>query len=206
MTTERLPRATWDAGWHPDQASVEALAALTPGAVVTVVKRAPDGSEAARYDATVATTAAPSPWVELVAEWTLPRVDVSGLVFETGDTLREFFSAEHPYNAFAVIGPDDTVRGWYGNVTYPAFMEAASGEDILVWHDLYLDVVILPDGTRHLLDDDELEESSIPSTDPGFAAAIIQARRELIDLILRLAPGKPGLPPSPAPTCPTAGS
>lgn len=183
MTTERMAKATWDAGWHPDPGSVEALATLTPGTVVTVVKRAPDGSEAARYPATVAEMTAPSPWIELVAKWTLPRVEVAGLVFELGDTLREFFSTQHPFNAFAVIAPGGELRGWYGNVTYPAFIDKVDGQDILVWHDLYLDVVILADGTMHLVDDDELADSPIPAADPDFADAITQARRDLIDTI-----------------------
>ena len=189
MTTERVPNATWDAGWHPDPASVEALAALTPGAVVTVVKRAPSGAETTRYTARVVETFAPEPWIEVVATWGHGRLVVSGLVFEPGDTLREFFSAEHPFNAFAVFSPGGELRGWYGNVTYPAFVDTVNREDILVWHDLYLDVVILPDGATHLLDDDELAASPIPTADPGFAAAIVQARCDLIDAIPTLIPG-----------------
>jgi len=164
------------------------MAALTPGSVVTVVKRAPDRTEAARYSATVAESDAPTPWIDLVAKWTLPRVDVAGLIFETGDTLREFFSAQHPFNAFAVFSPQVELRGWYGNVTYPAFMDLVDGEQVLVWHDLYLDVVILADGTTRLLDDDELAETLIPATDPAFAAAIVQARRDLIETIPALIP------------------
>lgn len=162
---------------------------LTPGTVVTVVKRAPDGTESTRYPATLAQIDAPTPWVELVAEWTLRRVDIAGLIFETGDILREFYSAEHPFNAFAVFSPQRTFRGWYGNVTYPAFMDVVEGEQVLVWHDLYLDAVILADGTTRLLDDDELAESPIPATDPAFAAAIVQARRDLIETIPALIPG-----------------
>lgn len=188
MTIERGPRATWDDGWHPDPASVETMAALTPGSVVTVVKRAPDGLETTRYPATVALTIAPSPWIEVIAEWVRPRVDVAGLIFETGDTLREFFSAQHPFNAFAMFSPQGKFRGWYGNVTYPAFMDVVEGEQVLVWHDLYLDVVILADGTTRLLDDDELAESLIPATDPAFGEAIVEARRDLIETIPALIP------------------
>ncbi len=183
MTTEHSPKATWKRGWHADPASIQAFAALAPGSDVTIVKRAPDGVEATRYQVTVAATATPSSWIETVAEWTLPRVEVAGLVFETGDTLREFFSAEHPFNAFAVISHQGKFRGWYGNVTYPAFMDRVDGEPVLVWHDLYLDVVILADGSMHLLDDDELAGSPIPAADPGFAEAIAQARRDLIETI-----------------------
>jgi hypothetical protein len=198
MTTERWPGPSWHAGWHPDRASVEAFAKLVPGSAITVVKRAPDGSEAARYPATVAETANPSPWIELVAMWTLPQVVVAGLVFETGDTLREFFSAKHPGNAFAVYSPQGELRGWYGNVTYPAFMDVIDEEPVVVWHDLYLDVVILADGTVQLLDDDELEDSGLPAAEPGFAAAIVQARLDLMALIPALVPSQPGTPADPA--------
>lgn len=194
MTIERVPLAAWDGGWRPDPESVTVMAALEAGSVVTVVKRAPGGTEAARYRATVVETAAPSSWIELVAKWILPRVEVAGLVFAPGDTLREFFSAVHPFNAFAVLSPSGELRGWYGNVTYPAFMEVENGQSVLVWHDLYLDVAVLADGTIYLLDDDELAASSIPLADTAFAAAIEQARRDLIDVISTLTGEIPAQP------------
>ncbi len=186
--TDMASRSTWDGTWVPSRISIDTLAELRAGITITVAKWAPDGSEVTRYPATVVETTAPSPWVELVADWTLPRVEVAGLVFETGDTLREFYSAEHSFNAFAVISPEGELRGWYGNVTYPAFVDEGEGDPVLVWHDLYLDVVILPDGTMHLLDDDELAESGLPSTQPDFAKAIVQARRDLINIIPTLIP------------------
>jgi hypothetical protein len=173
----------WSGDWSAKPQSVIAFAEIPIGATVTVVKRAPDGSEATRYPAIRVVSTAPSPWVELVAEWTVPNVVVAGLPFIPGDTVREFFSAEHPYNAFAVISPEGEMRGWYGNVTYPAFFDEVEGEQVLVWHDLYLDVVIMPDGAMHLLDDDELEESGIPGRDTEFATAIVQARLDLIGVI-----------------------
>jgi hypothetical protein len=177
------PPDLWDGDWVPDTRSVGAFARILVGETVTVVKRDPDGTEATRYPAVRVATDAPSPWIELVAEWTVPNVEVAGLRFVPGDTVREFFSAEYPYNAFAVVSPDGELRGWYGNVTYPAFFDKVEGEQVLVWHDLYLDVVILADGTMHLMDDDELEESGIPAQDPAFAAAIVQARLDLIAAI-----------------------
>ncbi len=188
MTIELPPKATWDGGWWPDPSSVAALGRLEPGSELAVAKRAPSGLETTRYPATVAATWAPQPWIEVVATWTLPRVDVAGLIFEPGDTLREYFSAEHPYNAFAVVSPQGKLRGWYGNVTYPAFLDIVGDEAVLVWHDLYLDVVILPDGGLRLLDDDELEASGLPAAEPAFSRAIVQARRDLIATIPTLIP------------------
>jgi predicted RNA-binding protein associated with RNAse of E/G family len=180
---DSLHRASWNGTWQPDEASVEAFRLFQPGSTITVAKWAPDGTEVASYPAAVVATAAPAPWIELVARWTLPRVVVSGLVFEPGDTLHEFFSAEHPFNAFAVFSPEGLFRGWYGNVTYPAFLGATGDETLLVWHDLYLDVVILPDGSMQLLDDDELAESGLSAAQPAFASAIEQARLDLIEVI-----------------------
>ncbi len=177
------PPGLWNGVWTPDPISIAGFEDISVGETVTVVKRAPDGSEAARYPAVRVTTPAPSPWIELVAEWTVPNVEVAGLKFIPGDTVRELFSARHPYNAFAVISPEGRTRGWYGNVTYPAFLDDVDGERVLVWHDLYLDMVILPDGSVHLLDDDELEESGILAQDQAFAAAIVQARLDLIEAI-----------------------
>lgn len=178
--THDLARSRWEDAWFPDPASVATLASLHAGEVITVAKWSPDGNEVTRYPARVVAGDAPAPWVEVEATWTHSRVAISGLVFESGDTLREFFSAEHPYNAFAVYAPDGALRGWYGNVTYPAFVVHETGGPVLVWHDLFLDAIVLPDGTTHLLDDEELAASGLPHTNPALAAAIVAARDELI--------------------------
>lgn len=179
-----VPSQRWDGTWKSDPASRAAFDALKPGERVTVIKYAPNGSEAARYPAVVIETSAPAPWIEVVARWTMGRSVSAGLVIETGDTLREFFSAEHPYNAFAVISPEGRLRGWYGNVTYPAFVLPAEDPVALVWHDLYLDAIVLPGGTVNLLDDDELAEAGMADADPDLAVAVERARRDLIDWIL----------------------
>jgi len=156
---------------------------------MTVVKHRPAGTEATRYPATVMHTHAPSPWIEVEAVWSAPLVDVAGLVFEPGDLLREYFSPSHPFNAFAVITPDGTRKGWYGNVTYPAFLLDDSLPPTLVWHDLYLDLVVLADGTIRLLDDDELDAAPAPFGEPAMHRAIHAARRDLLAFVRRLAAG-----------------
>jgi hypothetical protein len=167
MPEHHHPPIGWNGAWQPDPASMAALTTIAVGQRIQVVKRAPAGHVAARYPATRVATMAPAPWVEVVAVWVVPDVVVAGLEFVPGDTVREFFSAEHPFNAFAVISPAGELRGWYGNVTYPATIETIDGMPTLVWHDLYLDVVILPDGGEFMLDDDELSASGIPASDPG---------------------------------------
>lgn len=155
-----------------------------------VIKRAPDGSEAARYPAIVRTSNADAPWLEAEAIWTNRSVTVAGLTFDPGDILREFFSPLHPYNAFAVVTPSGTHKGWYGNVTYPAFLLDDASPPTLVWHDLYLDAVVLPDGTVHLLDDDELDAAPAPFTESAMHRAIHAAREDLVVFIRAVAPGR----------------
>jgi hypothetical protein len=188
MPDHRHPPVGWNGTWQTDPASMSAMMAIPVDATIQVIKRAPDGCVATRYPATRVNTTAPEAWVEFIAVWVVPDVVVGGLEFVPGHTIREFFSAEHPFNAFAVISPEGILRGWYGNVTYPATIESIDGVQSLVWHDLYLDVVILPDGLQVLLDDDELDDSGIPASDPAFAGAIEQARRDLIAIIPQLAP------------------
>lgn len=181
-----LPLSSWDGKWTPHPASVQRFAQLTPGSSITVVKRAPDGSEAARYPGKMVVTSAPAPWIEIEAIWGGPVVNVSGLRFEPGDFLREFFSPVHPFNAFAVTTADGNHKGWYGNVIYPAFLLDHDSAPTLVWHDLYLDVVVLADGTMHLLDDDELDAAPSPFSEPAMHRAIHAAQQDLLSFIQSL--------------------
>lgn len=143
---------------------------LSPGQQITIVKLTPEGIEAARYPAEAVATQEPGGWVVARAVWTYDAVDVDGLQFVPGDTLLEWFSAEHPFNAFAVLAPGTTPRGWYANVTLPAYLERerdGQGRPVLVWHDLYLDLIGLPNGEARVLDEDELAASHLEERDPG---------------------------------------
>ncbi len=147
-----------------------------PGARVTVVKLRPDGSEAARYEGEV--LPGPTGWVVVRATWGHGRIVVDDLVFEPGDTLVEYFSLDRPLNAFAVHDLAGALRGWYCNVTYPTV--AADGE--VVWHDLYVDVLVYPDGRVAVLDEDELEAAGVRERDPDLFALIERGKAMLLRL------------------------
>ena len=150
---------------------------------VQVVKLHPEGHEAARYPAVVVAHAPEDDWVALRAVWTYRRVELDGLVFAPGDDLIEWFSSSRPFNAFAVLSPAAELRGWYANVTYPAYLEPESGAGTsltLVWHDLYLDLVGLPDATFVLRDEDELEDAGLAASSPDLHREILAAADELI--------------------------
>lgn len=150
---------------------------MSDGSVeLTVVKLRPDGSEATRYRADAID--APAGWVAARAIWTFGVVDIGYFTFEPGDVLYEFFSIDRPYNLFATCRPDGRLVGWYCNVTHPTHV--AGG--VVTWHDLWVDVLVLIDGSIVVVDLDELEESGVEASDPALHRMILNARDELIEL------------------------
>ncbi len=122
-------------------------------------------------------------WIVIQATWVHGFYDIGCLTFHNGDILTEYFSERRPYNAFRVDRSSGAFAGWYCNVTAP--LEVKGNE--IHWHDLYLDVVLQPDGTTHLLDEDELQRSGIEETDRQLYRYILNARDELLDQIQRRA-------------------
>ncbi len=51
---------------------------------------------------------------------------------------------------------------------------------VLIWHDLFVDLVGLPDGSFTVRDDDELLASGLADADQDLHARILGARSELI--------------------------
>ncbi len=156
---------------------------LSPGQHLTIVKLDPGGAEAARYNGEVVATLEPESWCVVQATWTYGAMDIDGLEFHTGDHLLEWFSPVCPFNAFAVNAPDGGPRGWYANVTYPAYLgvpyQDSADHPTLVWHDLFLDLIGRPDGTFVMRDRDELDASAISSSDPALYQSILTAGAEL---------------------------
>jgi hypothetical protein len=155
---------------------------LVPGLAVSIVKLAPDGQEAARYPGEIVATMDPGSWVGVRATWTYALLEMDGLSFHPGDGLLEWFSPELPFNAFAVVSPTGDLRGWYANVTKPAYLlptEADNARPVLVWHDLYVDLIGLPNCEYTIRDLDELYASSLASDDPSLLESVLEAGEEL---------------------------
>jgi Protein of unknown function (DUF402) len=169
----------------PFAAPQPAWPALPPGTPLRIVKLAPDGSEVTSYPGTVIEAGAPPPWVAVRATWVSRPHDLNGLLFLPGDTLHEFFSPADHFNLFSVWAPDGALRGWYANVTHPSRLDSTTDPPRLYWHDLYLDVVALPDGTVVVRDEDELDDAGLCSSDPSLHATIVAARDELLQRATR---------------------
>ena len=162
------------------KATVDAWSALRPGTMLSVVKLAPDGSEGARYPGEVAAGIDDDGWVVVHARWSHGTMELDGLEFRAGDHLLEWFSPRHPVNAFAVLTAEGHLKGWYANVTRPARLDLATEPPVLIWHDLFVDLVGLPDKTFTIRDDDELQASGLHHLDPELHESILRARSELI--------------------------
>lgn len=166
--------------WPPDHRTMAAWKRLLPGAPLMLAKLDPHGREVARYRGQVVRSFKEEEWIEVEARWTNRSVNVHGLRFETGDLLLERFSPTQPFNVFAVHAANGDLRGWYANVTHPARLEVVGDTPLLLWHDLYLDIVGFPDGTWLCVDDDELELSGLAGHDPSLHARIRAARDDLL--------------------------
>jgi hypothetical protein len=157
-------------------------AEIDPGTTISIVKLAPDGAEATRYPGTVLDYPNAGGWLVARAEWVRRPIETDGLWFMPGDKLHEFFSPNHWFNVFSVFAPDGARRGWYANATFPSWIESSTALATLYWHDLYLDVIALPDGNVVVRDEDELAESGLASSDPELHAQIIRTCDEVVAL------------------------
>jgi uncharacterized protein len=164
---------------EPRQPTTATWSSLLPGTELTIVKLAPDGSEAARYRGEVVSHREDS-WILVQAAWTNRAVELGELSFFPGDILLEWFSPRHPFNAFAVFSAKKRFKGWYANVTHPARLDVAADPPVLIWHDLFLDLVGVPDGSFTLRDGDELRASGLANVDPELHSRIVGAQSELI--------------------------
>jgi predicted RNA-binding protein associated with RNAse of E/G family len=153
---------------------------MVAGKPLIIVKLDPDGCEVTRYPGVVIDAGEPIPWVAVQAKWVSRDYDLSGLLFIAGDILHEFFSPVDWFNVFSVFAPEGELRGWYANVTYPARLDAKSEPAMLFWHDLYIDVVGLPDRRLVVRDEDELDQSGLQTGDPALHARIITTRDEIM--------------------------
>lgn len=79
---------------------------------------------------------------------------IAGVNIEFGDKWIETYYTDRWYNSFEMhAGDSDVLKLVYFNISYPAVFK----EDSIEWEDLALDLVVLPDGSTHILDQDEFD-------------------------------------------------
>ncbi|HNW95487.1 MAG TPA: DUF402 domain-containing protein [Anaerolineaceae bacterium] len=88
----------------------------------------------------------------------IESVAVGKLYFRRGDHALEWYSTRRWYNLLQVCEQaSKQVKAWYCNICLPADFR----EDEICWRDLALDLLVYPDGSMELLDQDEFAELAL---------------------------------------------
>jgi len=115
-------------------------------------------------------------WVRVEGIFDRNDVDLHDWVVRRGDRMVELFFDDRWYNVFAVHdGSTGGLRGWYCNITRPARLEPA---DVYA-EDLALDLLVFPDGSSRVLDEDEFEALRLSPEDRAKALAALSELKEL---------------------------
>jgi len=129
------------------------------------------GHEQWVYSATVLTRG--NGFVRLQGRYDRGEAERGGIVIRRGDRMVETHYSDRWYNVFAVFDGDGPhLKGWYCNITRPARIEA----DDVYADDLALDLVVRPDGSRQVVDEEEFEALPLSEDDRTRA---LQALAEL---------------------------
>ena len=129
---------------------------MTIGAPITVSKLNPAGEETWRYTGHLLERGAN--FLTLEAYFDREDVEYHGLFLGKGDRFVEAYYTDRWYNIFEIHArQDDHVRGWYCNIGCPAEIY----DDRLSYVDLALDLIVNPNGSQLVLDEDEFEDLDI---------------------------------------------
>jgi hypothetical protein len=117
---------------------------------VTVIKLNPAGEETWRYSGEL--LAQTDHTVLLQALFNREDTPFHGIVFKNNDRFVEIYYSDRWYNIYEIYDRDSRlVKGWYCNVSLPA--EFQNG--VIRFVDLALDLLVYPDGSQLVLDEDE---------------------------------------------------
>ena len=136
--------------------------------VITVIKRNDRGQETWRYQGRRLEQADG----RLVLEAFFDREDMwlQGMLLSKGDRFIETYYTDRWYNIFEIHSrDDDSLRGWYCNISRPAEIEG----DAVSWIDLALDLLVFPDRRQVVLDEDEFARLEISPEERRQAQAAL---------------------------------
>ena len=121
-----------------------------------VIKRNVAGEETWRYPARLLRRKPGAVLIE--AFFNRPDTPFHGIILGQGDRFIEAYYSQRWYNLYEIHDRhDDSLKGWYCNVTLPAQID----EHSISYVDLALDLLVYPDGKQLVLDEDEFAELDI---------------------------------------------
>ena len=104
----------------------------------------------------------------------MPRaITIFGIDMPEGSFTLGYFWQDRPYNVYHWLDPDERTLAYYANVADRTAITATT----IAWRDLVVDVLVRPNGSVEVLDEDELP-ADLP---PPIARRIAYARDALVD-------------------------
>lgn len=141
---------------------------------ILVIKLNPERVETWRYNGQVLRRWADA--VLLEARFNREDTPFHDILLKKGDRFVEMYYTDRWYNIFEIHDrDDDSLKGWYCNITCPA--EFTAGQVSYV--DLALDLLVYPDGRDLVLDEDEFAELKIDDATREQARAALEELRAL---------------------------
>ena len=141
---------------------------------VVVIKQNLAGVETWRYNGTVLKKEVDSVLIE--AFFNRKDLPFHGIVFAEGDRFLEEYFSDRWYNIFEIHDRiTGNLKGWYCNVTRPAVITDTE----ISYIDLALDLLVFPDGTQLVLDEDEFEALDLAEEDHKHAMKALAELRTL---------------------------
>jgi hypothetical protein len=141
---------------------------------VWVIKRNVAGEETWRYPARVLSRKPGAVLIE--AFFNRPDTPFHGIVLGRGDRFIEAYYSAQWYNLYEIHDRlDDSLKGWYCNVTLPAEI----GEQTISYVDLALDLLVYPGGKQLVLDEDEFDQLALTPQARAQALDALQTLRGL---------------------------
>ena len=123
---------------------------------ILVIKLDINGKETWRYQGTILQQEKG----KIILEAFFNREDmlIYGMPLSKGDRFVETYYTDRWYNVYEIHSrADDSLRGWYCNVSSPARLEG----NRLLYTDLALDLLVFPDGRQLVLDEGEFANLEI---------------------------------------------
>jgi protein associated with RNAse G/E len=140
--------------------------------IVSVLKY--DGREHRRWPARIAKTVGPLLVLDAVFDEEIEH-DLLGTI-SLGTVSTEYYWLDRWYNVFRFSDPDRKLKNFYCNVNVPPLFDG----HVLSYIDLDIDVLVEPDLTYRILDEDDFEQNAKDYPYPDHVQA--NARRAVAEL------------------------
>jgi protein associated with RNAse G/E len=141
--------------------------------IVSVLKY--DGREHRRWPARIAKTVGPLLILDAVFDEEIEH-DLLGTI-SSGTISKEYYWLDRWYNVFRFSDPDQKLKKFYCNINVPPRFDGR----VLSYIDLDIDVLVEPDLTYKILDEDDFEQNAKRYPYPGELQT--NARAALAELI-----------------------